>query len=176
MEGGCGLLQDVFEKEARKQDMGTPFVVELTSLFQFYHQDLWSFMPSKHDYTMAIKVAKEAIKDVVDKSIPKEMTKSIIYRMIHRSRQPHTEKGEGQSTVILLVKYNICLSWHLIEAQIKKAVSRISFGKDVDIHLEFATGEKPKDTDVAEVLAREFEPALIYLCGPRFYVGIEEPI
>lgn len=131
-------------------------------------------LPPGHDPTKAIKVAKKAIKDVVDKSIPEGQRKGIIYRMISRGLQPHTnEKGEDQPTVIVLVKHNACLSWHLIEAQSKEAVSRVPFGKDVDIHLVFATGERPKETDVAEILAREFEPALIHV-AQDFMSGVRD--
>lgn len=104
-------------------------------------------------------------------------TRLVISRLNSRELQPHTnEKGDDQTTVILLVKHNSCLSWHLIEAQIKEAVSsssRISFGKDFDIHLEFATGEKPKDTDVAEILACEFESALIHV-AQDFMPGVTD--
>lgn len=96
------------------------------------------------------------------------------YRMISRGLQPHTnEKVEDQPTAIVLVKHNACLTWPLIEAQIKEAVSRIPFGKNLDIHLEFATEENPKETDVPEVLAREFEPALIHV-AQDFMPGVEQ--
>ena len=72
----------------------------------------------------------------------------------------------------MLVKHNSCLRWHLIESQIKEAVGKVPFGKDVYIHLDFGTGEKPKETDAGN-LEREFEPALI-LVAQDFMLGVRD--